>query len=100
MNVPAVSAASWESVFNDLKSLGENVIVESESLKDDESDFVIGRIEKVYRHLAYVRHFDADGIWQDSLRRLAYTDITSVTFDSRYVRIFSKYLNEPTQSVN
>ena len=98
LTIPAVSTASWESVFSDLQRLGENVIVESESRSDDESGFVIGRIEKVCRRSVFVRHFDADGIWQESSISIAYVDITSVTFDSRYVRVFSKYLSAPPQS--
>ncbi len=72
----------------------KNIIVEKENLNDDESEFVIGRIERVYKEFAYVRHFDADGVWQDEPYKIPYSEITSVSFGTRYVDIFSKYLDE------
>ena len=92
LTAPDVDITSWEAVFKSLQKQNNNVIVEKESL-DEESEFIIGRIEKVYKKFACVRHFDADGIWQDESYKMLFTEITSVTFASRYVNVFSKYLS-------
>ncbi|HEX2938347.1 MAG TPA: hypothetical protein VHO66_05445 [Ruminiclostridium sp.] len=77
-----------------MQKRNKNIIVEKESLDKNECEFIIGRVEKVYKKFVYVRHFDADGIWQDEPYKVPYTEITSVTFASRYVDVFSKYLNK------
>ena len=92
--VPAVDVTSWETVFRSLQKTDKNIIVENESLDAGECEFTIGRIEKVFKHHVYIRHFDAEGIWMDEPTKIPYTAITSVTFASRYVDVFSKYLDE------
>lgn len=92
ITTPNIDLTNWEAVFKSLQQQNDNVIVEKESLDDEEQEYVIGRIEKVYKKFAYVRHFDADGIWQEAPYRVPYSEITSVTFASRYVDVFSKYL--------
>jgi hypothetical protein len=98
LQTPPVGVASWEAAFKDLQRLGGNVIVEAERPDADESDFIIGRIEIVLKQSVFVRHFDADCVWQERPEKIYYGDITSVTFASRYVRIFSKYLDEPPKA--
>ncbi len=95
LHVPLIDISDWKAVFESLKSVGRNIIVEKESLNEDKCEFVIGRIEGIFNRFAYVRHFDADGIWQDEPYRIPYSEITSVTFSSRYVDTFSKYIEEP-----
>ena len=75
--------------------MNRNIIVENQTIVPGDSEFVIGRIEKIYKKFVYIRNFDADGIWDDSPIRVPYTEITNVTFASRYVDVFSKYLKEP-----
>ena len=58
---PDIDISSWETIFNSIKKLDINLIVEKESLDDEECEFVIGRIEKVNKNSSQVRHFDADG---------------------------------------
>jgi hypothetical protein len=90
--VPDVDITNWESIFISLKKIGKNIIIEKESLNDSETEFFIGRIESVHSKFLSFRHFDADGIWEEEAYKIQYTKITSVTFGSRYVDIFSKYL--------
>lgn len=92
--VPNIDIANWETVFKSLEIANKNVIVENESLDENESEFVIGRIEKVFKNFVYLRHFDADGVWQDEPYKIPYTNITSVSFGTRYVDTFSKHLGE------
>ncbi len=100
LTAPDIDISNWETVFSSLQKRMKNIIVEKEDRDDDKCEFVIGRIEKIYRNFVYVLHFDADGIWQTEPYRIPYKEITSVTFDSRYVNIFSKYLTAaPTGSI-
>ncbi|MBZ9685330.1 hypothetical protein G9F72_003065 [Clostridium estertheticum] len=94
IKTPNIDISNWETVFATLKKMNKNIIVECESLFEDECEFVIGRIDSVFKKFAYVCHFDADGIWQEEPFKIPYTGITSVTFGTRYVETFSKYLNE------
>lgn len=92
ISIPYVDISTWESVFNSLKKLDKNIIIKKENLNSNESKYVIGRIELIYKKFAYVRYFDADGIWGDEPYRIPYIEITSITFESRYINTFSKYL--------
>lgn len=94
ITTPEVNLSTWETIFKSLQKRGKNVIIEHESLDEDKYKFEIGRIEKVYRKFVYIRHFDADGIWQPESHKIPYSEITTVTFASRYVETFSKYLGE------
>lgn len=96
IEMPDININDWKTVFESLKQAGKNIIVEKESLNETEWKFVIGRIEKIYNRFAYVRHFDADGIWQERPYRIPYSEITSVTWMSRYVEAFSKYVSDPS----
>jgi hypothetical protein len=90
--VPSIDISDWETIFTDLQKNRKNIIVEHESPDDNASQFVIGHIESVYSRVVYVRHFTGDGIWEPVPYRIPYSSITSVTFGSRYIEIFSKYL--------
>ena len=71
---------------------GKNIIVEKESLNNDEWKFAIRHIEKVLKNKVLFKYFDADGIWQDELLEIPFSQITTVKFGSRYVETFSKYV--------
>ena len=92
MQTPQIDITDWYSVFSSLSNVDFNIIVERESLVDDECEFVIGKIEKVFKSKVIFKHFDADGIWQAECYEIPFSQITSVTFASRYVDIFSKYV--------
>lgn len=86
---PDVDISDWRGVFASLLKLGKNIIVENEY---EDGFFRIGTIEAVEEDHVLLRHFDADGIWQEEPMKIAYRDVTSVTFGSRYVEVFSKYV--------
>ncbi len=90
--VPEIDIASWKTIFSDLQKTPRNIIIEHESLDDSATQFAIGRIEEIFERFLYIRHFTGDGIWESKPYKIPYTSITSVTFGSRYVEIFSKYL--------
>lgn len=89
---PDIDLLDWHSVFLSLQKLEKNIIIEHESPDDKEWEYWIGRIEKVLKTKVLFLHFDADGIWQDEPYEIPFSRITSVTFDSRYVTVFSKYV--------
>ncbi len=91
---PNVNIESWYNVFSDLFKIGKNVIIEIESLNDKECEFNIGKIISVGKNYVLFRHFDAEGIWEEDSFRIFFSEITSVTFESRYVSIFSKYIDD------
>ncbi len=95
IEIPNINIDNWKTVFESLKMINRNIIVEKQTIDDKDSEFVIGRIEKIYKNFAYVWHFDADGIWGDSPTKVPYSEITNITFDSRYVDTYSKYISEP-----
>ena len=92
LDAPQIDLSDWRSVFRSLEPLGRNIIVEGERPDGEDSRFAIGRIESVSGLCLYLRHFDADGAWEPEPYKIPYHEITSVTFLSRYVEIFSKYL--------
>ena len=92
IKLPEIDITDWYSVFLSLSELNINIIVEKENLNDDECEFAIGKIEKVLKTKVIFKHFDADGIWQEECYEIPYSQITSITFSSRYVDIFSKYV--------
>jgi hypothetical protein len=93
--IPSIDISSWKSVFESLIELNRNIIVERRALDDADSEFVIGRIDSIYKNFAYVWNFDADGVWEDSPIRVPYSQITNIKFGSRYVETFSKYVGQP-----
>ena len=89
---PDIDLTDWHAAFLSLQKLKKNIIIEHETQNENEWEYWIGRIEKVLKTKVLFRHFDADGIWQDEPYEIPFSSITSVTFDSRYVTVFSKYV--------
>lgn len=95
ITVPNIDIDSWKTVFQSLREMNRNIIIEKQTIDDTDAEFVIGRIEKSYKNFAYVWNFDADGIWDDDPIKIPYSEITNIIFGSRYVDIFSKYIDKP-----
>ncbi len=92
LTVPEVDITDWKIALTSLQKLGRNIIIEKESLDEEEWEYAIGKVVKVLSNKVLFRKFDADGIWDEDLLEIPYTLITSITFGSRYVEIFSKYV--------
>ena len=90
--VPTVDITSWQTFFESLKSQNKNIIVENEKAEEDEDSFIIGRIIKTTKTKVVMQHFDVEGIWEEEFYEVPYNKITSVSFGTRYVETFSKYL--------
>lgn len=89
---PEIDLSNWQTIFLGLAETGRNIIVEGEIDGSDTAQFAIGRIERVAKNRLFLRHFDGDGVWQEEPFEIPFAEITSVTFGSRYVEVFSKYL--------
>lgn len=92
IRVPEIDITDWYSTFLSLSKLNMNIIVEKECLDDEECEFAIGKIVKVLKTKVIFNDFDADGVWQKENCEIPYSQITSITFASRYVDVFSKYV--------
>ena len=90
--IPDVDITDWNTSIASLQKLGKNIIIKKDSLSGQEAEFFIGKIVKVMKKKVLFRGFDADGIWDDDLTEIPFSKITSITFGSRYVEVFSKYL--------
>jgi len=69
-----------------------NIIVECESLDDDNSEFHIGRPTEIEGKTLWFIGFDALGKWYDEEIGLSIKNITKIQFDTPYINIFSKYV--------
>ena len=94
LEIPEIGLDSWQKVFDGLEKIGRNIIVEYETPEGEDDTLTIGQIAEVYGSCVYIYHFDADGIWMDAPDRIPYNLVTSVTFDNRYVNVFSRHIPE------
>ena len=95
LKAPDIDITDWHSVFSSLAKINNNIIVEHNSLDQSEWAFCIGKIVKVLKNKVLFKHFDTDGVWQDDYYEIPFSKITSITFGSRYVDVFSKYVSNP-----
>lgn len=87
-----IDLSSWEGMLSYLSHNRLNAIYESEDRNSGNIDYVIGRIEKKDDRYIYVRGFDTDGKWEEKPTRIAFSELVSISFGTRYVEVFSKYL--------
>lgn len=85
-----VNIDSWETVLRELMDFEKNIIVECESV--DNRGFYIGEIIEVNTHSLELLYFNGLGEWDKEPTEINFKDITSVSFDTRYLKIISKYL--------
>jgi hypothetical protein len=80
---------SWRAIFQSLEKREANIIVECESPEID--TFTIGPIVKAGDKKLTIKHFNAEGYFDNKPTRIAYADITKIQFDNAYINTFSKY---------
>jgi len=84
-----VNLTSWKTIFKTFQKKKMSVIVECEDPKIN--SFTIGQIKRITDKNVSILYFDAAGFLDEKPTRLKFQDITKVTFDDRYVDVFSKY---------
>ncbi len=88
-----IDLKSWNSIFKSIQNTKLNAIIECEEPEKDY--FYIGAIKDVKKKSVSILPFDAQGNWEKAATKQPYEAITKVTFDDRYVNVFSKYLAKP-----
>jgi hypothetical protein len=87
---PFVSLDDWGNVFKELNVLEKNIIIECEDI--EKGEFYIGKILKINNNSLSFLYFDAVGEWEKESTEIHFKDISSVSFDTRYINIISKYV--------
>ena len=85
---PNIDMHSWKSIFQSLSKM--DVYIQIEDAVNDQ--FAIGVIEKVLNDKLYFKPFDADGIWDEAGLEIRYSQITSVSWGTRYAQYWKRYL--------
>ena len=73
------SLDNWGEVLTELSSLGNNIIVECESV--DISKFFVGKIKSITKKSLFLLHFNGAGEWDEEPTEILFKDITSVNCD-------------------
>lgn len=84
------SVDNWENVLTELSNFGKNIIVECEGMET--SKFFIGKITAIDKKSLCLLYFNGAGEWDEEPTEILLKDITSISFDSRYINVISKYL--------
>lgn len=85
---PPVDMTDWRSIFESLKAMDRFIIVEDER----NGQFVIGEIRDVRNNKLFFKGFDADGVWDADEDEIPFTQITSISWGTRYVDTWERYL--------
>lgn len=93
---PQIDIGSWQSIFEDLKGLNTYIIIENEN----NGQFAIGMIEKLLRNKVIFKRFDADGEWETDGIEIPFSQITSVTWNSRYIKGWKYYFENQKLNEN
>lgn len=73
----------------------ENIIIECESLENPADDeFYIGKVSEIEGNDAWFIGFSALGEWEKEEVAIKIANITRIQFNTPYINIFSKYLEE------
>lgn len=88
-----IDLTSFETIFNSLLLLDSIISIERE-YDDEDTFFLIGRIVKVTEVSVWFKDFNVDGKYNEEINIIPYDIITTIRFDSRYINVWSKYLNE------
>ncbi len=92
------SVENWNEVFGKLRVMGNNIIIECEST--DHSKFYIGEIIDIHEKSISLLNFDGLGEWDEEPTEILYSDITSISFDKRYINIISKYVKQKITDIH
>lgn len=85
---PALPLSDFPQLLTYLMELGEPVIVTGKN-----QVYLLGTIGKVGKSKLGVRYIDGEGSVDDHLTRIAYEDIQSICFGTRYLRLLLQYAN-------
>ena len=87
-----IELKSWRQIFEDFQKRNMNIIVECEN--PEIGSFTIGPVVKVSDRSVHILYFDAAGYIDKKPTKICYKNITKVSFDDRYIEVFSKYIRK------
>lgn len=90
---PNIDISSWQSIFKALSQLDVYIQIEDAI----NGQFAIGVIEKVLRDKLYFKQFDADGVWDEAGLEIRYSQITSVSWETRYAQYWKCYMERESR---
>ena len=85
---PQIDISSWRDIFEALSKIDGYIQIENAFSQE----FAIGVIEKVLKDRLYFKPFDADGVWDEDGLEIRYSQITSVSWGTRYAQYWKKYM--------
>ncbi len=86
----------FPALLRGLHAHGQHVIIECEDRKTAENDdYFIGRILSVDEESVIALYFNVLGEWDDEPSVIPHDDITQIQFDTPYINIMSRYLEDP-----
>ena len=91
LHLPPLPIHDWHTVCDALSASNELVILECDT-KENENRFLCGKFTAVATPGIRFLPFDGDGVWQGHPVTILYNTITAITFGSRYITTFAKYL--------
>lgn len=85
---PGIDISSWRSIFEFLSQVDTYIQIEDAF----NEQFAIGVVEKILKDRIYFRQFDANGVWDEDGLEIRYSQITSVSWGTRYAQYWKRYL--------
>jgi len=85
-----INLANWISVLKSIQSRKLAVVIE---LKEIESPpfLNMGSIKNIDQSAVYIQRFNEQGIIDEIVTPIYFKHITKITFDTKYINVFSKY---------
>ena len=80
---------NYKSIFETFQANNSNIIIYCENPKIN--SFTIGAIKQITAKSIYILYFDANGFWDEEPTQINFSNITKISFDDRYIDVFSKY---------
>ncbi len=94
-----IDITSWQTIFQSIKDLGLNVIIQNEDPINDSFD--IGPITEIDSTSVSIRYFNSQGLLDEEPTKISWDLISIINFDDRYTITMGKYLRKrKTKKVN
>lgn len=81
----------WSSAIRQLASDFPLMIIECESLDEDDEVFLIGRLRSASKESINIEYFNGAAQWDSELQQVAADDITSCRVDSNYLNVYGRH---------
>jgi hypothetical protein len=79
----------WKSIISQLWRQFKFVIVEDEH--GETKEFLIGEVQKITKKGISLRYFSGAGNWNEELKKLLFSRITSCQVNTNYLNVYQRY---------